>query len=566
MPYYDQSHRHMNRFFLFLLLSFILGCQPTPQPKEVKESPHFTWDNATVYFMMTDRFYDGDPSNNYQHTQDDQPAPYRGYMGGDIKGITQKVKEGYFTDLGVNALWMTPLVEQIKGSVDEGTGTSFGFHGYWTRDWTALDIKFGTKEDLKELIKEAHLRGIRVLLDVVANHTGPVTPLDSQWPDEWVKTGPRCTYVSAETTINCTLVENLPDIKTESDVEVTLPEFLVDKWKSEGRYDREISELNDWFTTTGYKRTAVNYILKWIVDFIKEYGVDGFRIDTVKHTEAAVWDDLWQQAYLAYANYKKEHSDPVLDDDNDFYMVGEVYNYYISGGRDYNYGDEVVDFYDSGFKSLINFDFKSDAHNGYEQIFSKYDSLLHGPLKGKSILNYVSSHDDGGPFDKERKRTIESGTKLLLCPGGVQIYYGDETGRSLSVEADGDAVLRSFMNWDELNAGADINGISTQDILRHWQKIGSFRRDNPAVGAGRHQMVTEEPYVFKRTYNHGSKTNKVIVGLDLPKGQKKIRVGDTFADKAKIRDTYGEVGAVVENGYITIDTPYDIALIEQVDE
>ena len=556
----------MKRLIQLFLLSTILGCIPSQQSKEDPQKSHFTWDNATVYFMMTDRFFDGDPSNNYQHTADHPPAPYRGYMGGDIKGITQKVKEGYFTDLGVNALWMTPLVEQIKGSVDEGTGTSFGFHGYWTRDWTALDSKFGTQEELKELIREAHQRGIRVLIDVVANHTGPVTPLDSQWPDEWVKTGPRCTYVSAETTINCTLVENLPDIRTESDTVVTLPEFLVDKWRTEGRYDKEVSELDEWFSTTGYRKTPVNYVLKWLVDFIKEYGVDGFRVDTVKHTEAEVWDDLWRQAYLAYANYKKEHSDPVLDDDNDFYMVGEVYNYYISGGRDYNYGDEIVDFYDAGFKSLINFDFKSDAHKEYEEIFSKYDSLLHGPLKGKSILNYISSHDDGGPFDKERKRTIESGTKLLLCPGGVQIYYGDETGRSLSVAADGDAILRSFMNWDDLRAGVDINGVSTQDILHHWQKIGSFRRDNPAIGAGRHNMISKQPYIFKRVYNYNNITNEVVVGLDLPKGKKKIKVGDAFADKVQVRDTYGEVGAIVEDGHITIDTPFDIALIEQVDE
>ncbi len=556
----------MRSFLLLLSLSFIIGCQPSTELITKQRVPHFTWYNATVYFMMTDRFYDGDASNNYQHTVDNQPAPYRGYMGGDIKGITQKVRDGYFTDLGVNAIWMTPLVEQIKGSVDEGTGTSFGFHGYWTRDWTALDSKFGTKADLQELIKESHQRGIRVLMDVVANHTGPVTPLDSQWPDEWVKTGPRCTYVSAETTINCTLVENLPDIKTESESEVTLPKFLVEKWKSEGRYNQEVAELDEWFSTTGYKRTAVNFILKWLVDFIKEYGVDGFRVDTVKHTEADVWDNLWQQAYIAYANYKKEHSDPVLDYDDEFYMVGEVYNYYISGGRNYNYGDEVVDFYGTGFKSLINFDFKSDAHNDYEQIFSKYDTLLHGPLKGKSILNYISSHDDGGPFDKERMRTIEGGTKLLLCPGGVQIYYGDETGRSLSVKADGDATLRSFMNWDELEKGININDVSTQEILRHWQKIGSFRRDNPAVGAGRHQMINDQPYVFKRVYNESDYENKVVVGLDLPKGKKKIKVDGVFADKAKVIDTYGEVGAIVEDGHITVDTPYDVVLIEQVDE
>jgi len=544
-----------------LSLALFIGCNQIKSPEAIssKEGSSFSWDNATIYFLMTDRFFDGDPSNNYVHTSDNPPAPYRGYMGGDIKGITAKIKEGYFTNLGVNAIWMTPVVEQIKGSVDEGTGNSFGFHGYWTRDWTALDSKFGTREDLKELVEVAHEHQIRILIDVVANHTGPVTSLDSQWPDEWVKTGPRCTYTSAETTINCTLVENLPDIRTESDEEVSLPAFLIQKWKDEGRYNQEVEELDSWFTTTGYRRTPVNYILKWLVDFIKEYGIDGYRIDTVKHTEDDIWADLWKQAEKAYETYKGSHSDPVYDQDIEFYMVGEVYNYYISGGREFDYGDRKVDFFSSGFKSLINFDFKTDAEKPYEEIFSKYDTLLHSQLKGKSIVNYISSHDDGGPFDKERKRSKEAATKLLLCPGGTQIYYGDETARSLSVEADGDATLRSFMNWDELADDSIIHGESRQSILRHWQKLGAFRRDNPAIGAGRHYMISANPYVFRR-YRKMSKNN-VVVGLDLPLGKKRVPVGDSFAEAEKIRDAYGDVIVEVTEGYVELDTPYDIVLL-----
>ena len=548
---------------LISAILFLLSCNPAQvdQLDPIDGSPSFTWDNATIYFLMTDRFYDGDSSNNYQHTDDNPPAPFRGYMGGDIKGITSKIKEGYFNNLGVNAIWMTPVVEQIKGSVDEGTGNSFGFHGYWTRDWTALDPKFGTPEDLKELVQVAHAHEIRILVDVVANHTGPVTALDQQWPEDWVKTGPRCTYVSAETTINCTLVDNLPDIRTESDKEVELPPFLIQKWQEEGRYEEEVAELEDWFATTGYPRTAVNYVLKWLVDFIHTYGVDGFRVDTVKHTEEDIWLDLWKQAKMAYEKYKANHSDPIYEQDVEFYMVGEVYNYYVSGGRDYDYGDKKVDFFANGFRSLINFDFKTDAHKSYEDIFSKYDGQLHGPLKGKSIVNYISSHDDGGPFDKERMRSIEAGTKLLLCPGGAQIYYGDETARSLSVEAEGDAVLRSFMNWDELAKDDNIQGVSRLSILRHWQKLGVFRRDNPAVGAGRHKVISTSPYVFQRIWEDGG--NDVVVGLDLPQGHKEISVGEVFAEAEKVRDAYGDVMGQVKDGKVMIDSPYDIVLLER---
>ena len=548
-----------------LLIAFLLfGCNSNKQvTKVVGEKLPFTWDNATIYFMMTDRFYNGDPSNDYQHNLENTPAPLRGYMGGDIKGITKKINDGYFSDLGVNAIWMTPLVEQIAGSVDEGTGNSFGFHGYWTRDWTALDPKFGTGADLKEMIDSAHKRGIRVLMDVVANHTGPVTELDSKWPDDWVKTGPRCTYQSAETTINCTLVDNLPDIKTESDKEVELPQFLIEKWKNEERYEIEVQELDAWFSDTKLKRTPVNYILKWIIDFIKEYGVDGYRVDTVKHTEDLVWTVLKKEASKAFSQWKKENPTAKLDD-NDIYMVGEVYNYYAGNGRIFDYGDQKVDFFKDAFSSLINFDFKGDAHKSYEEIFSKYNDLLHGELKGKSVVNYVSSHDDGGPFDLMRKKPFEAGTKLLLCPGGVQIYYGDESARDLTIEeASGDAKLRSFMNWDELLAMKQKNGYTVNDVLVHWQRIGKFRNNHPAIGAGKHEMVSKSPYMFTRSWTApNGVSDKVLVGLGMGKGQMLIDVSVLAKDGETVQDMYSGVSQVVKDGKVMIDSMFDIVLLE----
>ena len=132
-------------------------------------------------------------------------------------------------------------------------------------------------------------------------------------------------------------------------------------------------------------------------------------------------------------------------------MVGEVYNYNIGSGRDFNFGDKTVDYFANGFDALINFDFKYDATKSSDEIFAKYGPLLQGPLKGKTIMNYVSSHDDGSPFDKLRTKTYESATKLMLTPGIAQIYYGDETARSLTVDASGDATLRSFMNWEDIS-------------------------------------------------------------------------------------------------------------------
>jgi alpha-amylase len=548
----------MNKIITIILsvsIAFVLSCKtPKAQQNADKATVPFSWENATVYFMLTDRFYNGDKTNDFVAPTDAQAAPYRGYMGGDVKGITQKINEGYFDSLGVNVIWMTPLIENIIGSVDEGTGRSYGFHGYWAKDWTAYDKRIGTKEDIAQMVKTAHQHGIRVMMDVVINHTGPVTPMDTKWPDDWVKTGPRCVYKGFESTVNCTLVDNLPDVKTESTSEVALPSHLIEKWKAEGRYDQEVKELDDFFATTKHPRRPYYYIVKWTLDLIKDFGIDGYRVDTAKHTEADVWNTLYNEAKKAFADWKKNHPDEKLDD-NEFFMMGEVYNYFIGNGRMYDYNDKKVDFFGNGFNSLINFDFKGDAHKSYDSLFAKYDTLLHGPLTGKTVLNYISSHDDGGPFDKERKHSIESATKLLLTQGGAQIYYGDETARSLSVEAQGDAVLRSFMNWDE------INNVDKQQVLKHWQKIGKFRKNHPSVGAGRHTKISDSPYAFSRSYDANGYKDNVVVALDV-NTKSEISVASLSTD-GEVRDAYSGDTYKVKNGKITIN-PNKIYLFEKI--
>ena len=173
-----------------LSLLFVLGllcATPFLQAQAPVKKP-FSWEAATVYFLLTDRFQNGNTANDHNYHRTKPTGKLRGFEGGDLRGVIQKIDEGYFDALGINAIWMTPVVEQIHDGVDEGTGFSYGFHGYWTRDWTALDPNFGTEADLKELVDKAHAHGIRVLLDAVVNHTGPVTPEDAVYPEAWVRT------------------------------------------------------------------------------------------------------------------------------------------------------------------------------------------------------------------------------------------------------------------------------------------------------------------------------------------------------------------------------------------
>jgi alpha-amylase len=546
----------MKKASILFVLSLLGTVQIMSAQTPVKKP--FNWESATVYFLLTDRFQNGNTANDHNYHRTKPTGKLRGFEGGDLRGVIQKIDEGYFDALGINAIWMTPVVEQIHDGVDEGTGFSYGFHGYWTRDWTALDPNFGTAADLKELVDKAHAHGIRVLLDAVVNHTGPVTPEDAVYPETWVRTSPKCTYKSYDTYISCTLVENLPDVKTESDNSVQIPTFLADKWKEEGRYEAEMASLNQFFTSTGYPQAPRYYIMKWLSDYITKYGIDGYRVDTAKHTSEYVWADFKKICDAKFAEYKKNNPTKVVDN-NPFFTVGEVYGYNIGDKLAYNFGDRRVNYFANGFTGLINFDFRNEAKLAYEPLFSKYSTILQNDLKGHTVMNYISSHDDSYPFDKKRDRAFESATKLLLAPGIAQVYYGDESARSLDIEGtQGDATLRSFMNWEAIQKDE-----FSQNVLKHWQKLGVFRKNHPAVGAGIHQKINDKNYVFSRKWTQGKYSDQVVVGLDLPLGSKTISVGKIFPNGTKVRDAYSGKTALVTNGKITLNTPATLLLIEK---
>ena len=548
-----------------LAVSFALafGLASSPASAQVSQKLPFVWDSATVYFLMTDRFNNGNKANDLAYGRKADAAVLRGYMGGDLAGVTAKIKEGYFTELGVDVIWITPPVEQNHASTDEGTGRSYGFHGYWARDFTSVDANLGTEADVRELVDTAHARGIRVLLDVVMNHTGPVTAADPVWPKEWVRLDPPCKYKDAPTTVDCVLVKNLPDVRTGSNQDVKLPPALIAKWKKEGRYEREVKELDDFFSKTAYPRAPRYYLMKWHADWVRKYGFDGFRGDTAKHTEPGVWKELKQVASAAYEDWKQANPTKRLGDDK-FYMTAEVYNYAIGHARKFDMGGgQQVDFFENGFDSLINFSMIPDAKKGYEALFSSYSKSLAGPLKGYSVINYLSSHDDGNPFDPLRTRPFETANKLLLAPGAAQIYYGDETARLLKIDgAVGDATLRSFMNWEDLASNAQRSGYRVGDLQYHWTRLGKFRRAHPAVGAGVHTQLQTSPYTFSRVYERGDVRDRVVVALDVPKDKATpITVAGVFNDGQTVRDYYSGKTAVVANGKVNFGAGNAVVLI-----
>jgi len=518
------------------------------------------WNSATVYFLLTDRFQNGDSSNDHALGRAHDGAVLRSYEGGDLAGVRRRIDEGYFDSLGVDAIWMTPFVEQIHGSVDEGTGKTYGYHGYWTHDWTAVDPALGTRDDLKAVVDAAHRHGIRVLMDAVINHTGPATAVDPPWPTDWVRAGPNCTYRDYATTVDCNLVATLPDIRTNRNEPVELPSWLTEKWRREGRLDRERAELDTFFRRTGYPRAPRYYVIKWLTDWVREFGFDGYRIDTAKHFEESVSAELKREADRAFADWKRAHPAQVMDS-LPFYMMGEMYGYEPGQGRSYNFGDRRVDFFAHGYDGLINFAFKGDAAGSLNDVYSRYSGALHGVLHGVAILNYLSSHDDGSPYDRDRKDPFGAGTRLLLAPGGAQIFYGDELARPLTVPgAQGDANLRSLMNWSDLERGG---GGRTAEILRHWRTLGRFRHAHPAVGAGVHRELQARPYIFSRSLETDGRVDRVVVAMDQGEGAKTIPVFGVFPDGTELVDAYTGVRGTVRNGGVSLTTAFGLVLLAE---
>lgn len=523
------------------------------------------WRNAVIYFLLTDRFANGDERNDGAYGRVEDGDTLRSFMGGDLKGVVRKLEEGYFRDLGVTAIWTSPVIEQVQRPFEE-YGRSYGFHGYWPRDWTRVDGAFGEESDFAKLVEIAHSQGIRVVVDVIMNHAGPVTELDPAWPADWVRTAPACDWKTFSSVATCLIVPALQDIRTESEAPVDLPDFLIEKWRAEGRLDAEIAELDAFFERTGYPRAPKYYLIKWLTDWVRDYGVDGFRADTAKHVEPEVWAILKKEAALAFAEWKSANPDKVLDN-RDFYMVGEVFNYGVAGfekaapgSRLFDYGDRKVDFFDFGFDALINMGFPTHAKASMPELFQLYADEMAGPFKGKGVLNYIASHDDMAPIDPDRKNAFENATKLLLAPGAAQIYYGDELGRTLNAEgATGDAKLRSFMNWDALN---EPEG---EALLDHWRKLGAFRKAHPAVGAGSHAEIQRSPYVFARALGENGVDDAVLVGVADGAPLTSIPTAGVFADGATLRDAYSGETLIVDLGRVRFSSPRSIALLSIAD-
>jgi hypothetical protein len=210
-------------------------------------------------------------------------------------------------------------------------------------------------------------------------------------------------------------------------------------------------------------------------------------------------------------------------------------------------------YYDNGFDSVINFSFpKTDSLGNLEKLYSDYANKINS-TESFNVLSYISSHDTG----LTRVNMINYGTKLLLSPGGVEIYYGDETDRRATTNTTTtakDQPSRSDMNWDSIDS----------EVLSHWQKIGKFRSNHISIGAGEHKLIQSSPYAFSRVYEKNNIKDKTIIVVDA-KNEFTLDVSSVFEGGTKLQNFYTETNLTVINGSISI-TPGNngLVLLEKV--
>jgi glycosidase len=426
----------------------------------------FDWRDAVLYFVFVDRFLNGDTNNDGQPTAGvEKPADYQ---GGDFAGLLQTIKDGYFTKLGVNALWLTVPMDNTE---EAGLGTApdtyqySGYHGYWPKDLDKTEEHFGTLADLKAVVDAAHAANIKVILDYAMNHVHISSPLYTQhpdwfWPNDYngmpCVCGIGCSWDLDSTRKRCWFTSYLPDFN---------------------------------FTVQAARDHSINNALSWV----KNTGADGLRLDAVKHIEDQWLLDLRSRVTADIEPVTGQH----------FYMVGETFTgdksiikgyvnptTKLDGQFDFPFRAEVIGAVMSRSKNMQNLEFFLKNNQGFygsgvmstfignhdvpRSIHFAEDKPVWGDPwkdgKDKSWVNTPLLPSGTSAFE----RFANAYTIMLTTPGVPLIYYGDEVG----MPGAGDPDNRRMMQWTGYSSGQTL-------LLERVQKLTAIRAAHPALRRGK---------------------------------------------------------------------------------
>lgn len=460
-----------------------------------KKDNDFDWDEAVIYFMLTDRFFDGNSANNDangKQTYGDNPGLYH---GGDMAGITKKLD--YLSDLGVNTLWISPIVENIQG-VDNKDSKDVpyvaSYHGYWASDFTKLNPAFGTEEEFRTLIEQAHKKNIKIMVDVVLNHAGYGTE---------DKFGPLL-RTNEETVLG-------DDRLSPSS---GLPDFVTEK-------DNVREQLIEWQTA-----------------WMKNFDIDYYRVDTVKHVDNTTWS--------AFKN-------ALTKEKPEFKLIGEQYGA--------GYANTAGQLNTGRMDSLLDFDINDKASSFVKGDITNVEKFFEE--RNKNINNtammgqFIGSHDETGfmqglidsGMDKEGAyaKTMVAASLQMTSKGQPVIYYGEEVG------------MTGKDNYPYNDNRYDMDFSLAKDsnkMYSHYKTLLKTRNSFKDVFVNGTRKTIEdndkEGYLlFERKYNDES----LIIGLNTNDKEQKIKL-KSLQKKTEYVDIYsGKTYKTDKNGNVSITMP-----------
>lgn len=445
-----------------------------------KSAGDFDWDEAVIYFAVTDRFFDGDASNNDAYGVGDYNTGEKGgssYHGGDFAGLNQKLD--YLKDLGVNTIWITPIVENItEDQHDNKTDTAtYGYHGYWASDFTKLNKHLGTEQQFKALLDAAHSKGMKIMVDVVLNHAGYGTE------------------------------KYFNSILTDADGNsISMIRDSNNTISGDDKYD-SLSDLPDFVTEN---KAVTDQLVTWQTEWMSKYSIDYYRVDTVKHVETTTWE--------AFKN-------SLTKVNPDFKMIGE----YSGAGYANNAGELGT----GSMDALLDFDFNDFAQKFVTGDISGVESSLqkrNGAINNTATMgSFLSSHDEDTLQYKlvnESKISEEEAYNLMKVAATLQItakgqpvlYYGEEIGQGGANNWPLQTNRRDF-DWTELEKQkADSNS-----IYNHYKTMLAIRNTYTDVFArGNRSTVAAsdaEGYeVISRSYGNST----LYVGMNVKEAEKEV--------------------------------------------
>ena len=445
-----------------------------------KSAGDFDWDEAVIYFAVTDRFFDGDASNNDAYGVGDYNTGEKGgssYHGGDFAGLNQKLD--YLKDLGVNTIWITPIVENItEDQHDNKTDTAtYGYHGYWASDFTKLNKHLGTEQQFKALLDAAHSKGMKIMVDIVLNHAGYGTE------------------------------KYFNSILTDADGNsISMIRDSNNTISGDDKYD-SLSDLPDFVTEN---KAVTDQLVTWQTEWMSKYSIDYYRVDTVKHVETTTWE--------AFKN-------SLTKVNPDFKMIGE----YSGAGYANNAGELGT----GSMDALLDFDFNDFAQKFVTGDISGVESSLqkrNGAINNTATMgSFLSSHDEDSLQYKlvnESKLSEEeaynqmkvAATLQITAKGQPVLYYGEEIGQGGANNWPYQTNRRDF-DWTELEKQkADSNS-----IYNHYKTMLAIRNAYTDVFArGNRSTVAvsdADGYeVISRSYGNST----LYVGMNVKEAEKEV--------------------------------------------